>query len=440
MEADPAADADGLVEDGATVTLTLEKADGAAGEFYRWYGDVGESDRFAQTVTFKMNGRDAWVMPVIDLPWTYDATKQTMSDGDWEIRVFPPAGGAEDELTLGNPDHDDNGAFGDALVKAGKGILNLNGPITDANGKEWKIRSISQAMPLTGADSILTSVRSVVMPRTFTKLADRQYFNFHSKPSLQTMIFDVPNVTSGEKVPAYLAHGQKYLRHVVLRIPSARIIRNESMDNLLAIDTDVGDWAFPDVTNVGHQAFWNCKRLRGTLALPKIEIIETNVFDSCAALEGVVLGTPKKARTKLIDNFAFVGCASLKNVTVAADPAMTVAANAFAGCAAIENLTFNYLAPTSEAVANILTAVKPTAGDKTCRIWGSKRVRETTFASLADAELTAEEEAAKPTGFAEGTETIGAFRVAADGAGLGRAWVIDQVSPYDAKGFLLLFR
>ena len=65
-----------------TLTLTTEPDT----KFVRWCGDVDESEAASKTVHVTMDGiRKA--APYFELPWTYDSTAKTISDGYWTLSV-----------------------------------------------------------------------------------------------------------------------------------------------------------------------------------------------------------------------------------------------------------------------------------------------------------------------------------------------------------------
>lgn len=378
--------------------------------------------------------------------WTYSSTDQTISDGQWTLRVRS-LDKATGTITLGYLLKDNyyncvmNWSKPDDETKSG--VLDLRSPLSIDDGTdvtEFNTVKFSDSA-FGGATDIVEFYCDVVseMGRScfngctsmtkaeFAGSADSLKDALFRENTATNVVFDFPNLTN---VSGYAFYNRKTLK------------------------ADVMDILKPGVVAVAGAAFYNCFELTGTLTLTNVQTIGASAFYVCNNLSEIYLAGPCAD----IGSEAFYDCSGLKRATFDLAENATVGSQTFGkwhppefesirflrkpfGAASMTNLLFNATGPDK---------ARPLTAENACTVyvskiqWPAEERAACEWWRPATAETLSEEElAAKPKdclGVAEivlSTDTVWKDKLRGTTQ---RAWIVHKASPYDRAGMILVVR
>jgi len=410
-------------------TSATPDAQGRSSAFHRWSG-VPLSEEQENPLALTINEQPSGVRAFFSHDWTYDTTAQTIANGNWVINVSVVDANKR-KLRIGkNSANPTDGTFSTALTGTGSGVLDFTGHVRDTAGNEWTLTHVKsyamcRARKWTSSDSTATfsdHPTVVVLPETLTSI-DGSVFNFNQSQAfpLKEVVLIAPNLTGWL---SWTINGPMLLNRMTLRIPKVTGLGGSCIwQNATLSDTDVTDWDFSSVTDIGGFAFASCTGMKGTLKLPSLKTIGHRNFQNHKSLSGVVLAT--NLTLVSVGSNAFLNATGLRKVTIGnAKAGVTLDQNLFKGATGVADITF--LGPRNEALADaVLTGVTATTGAKTATIRASRFFGWDNSVSAA----TGDEVAAKPS------EAAGVYR-----AGSRKAWLVYEASPFDPRGAVLILR
>ena len=408
---------------------------GAGGTFTRWYGDMPKD--LCRQQSIEVTGDRLvdvkWLLPRITHPWTFDTVTKTISNGIWVLHVYYAS---SSRLTLGNETgtwHE----YGRTLTGTGSGYLDLGGPITDANGNNYTIINLQGGDYGLGGTETKAGPSVFVSPGTLT--GDfLKYRHFQSSQAsysdLEVVVTDEPNIPGGFANGWWFNNTKvRYLQFIVPKVPN---ISNNTFNRygMSPIDINFSQCDFSGVTNVGTQAFYFSTGARGAVDLPSVKRLGEAAFYGAEGIQGVCLATNRHSAIEAVGSQAFRGCLSLEKVVLNQAAGTTWPANGFTECP-LREIRFLCPPPTLESLRNMLNSIVETTGGKQCTVYGSRA--NGTWSALAS-EPTVEELAAF-TG--DAADLFGVFRKnPTTTPALGNAWIVNRLSPWDPRGFLMRLR
>lgn len=409
------------------ITFTASTEGGASSVFYRW-NNVPRARETENPLVVTAEDSVGDIRAFFAHDWTYDAAAQTISNGNWVIKVSVVDSGKR-TLRIGN--NTANGTFSTALTGTGTGTLDFNGRVRDADGNAWTLTHVKsyamcRAREWKSTDTTATfsdHPSVVVFPETLTQM-DGDIFNFNQSQNfpLSEVVLIAPNLAGTLRL---VINGPILLNRMTLRVPKVTGLgANCIWQNATLSQTDVTEWDLSSVTSIAEFAFAYCTGMRGTLHLPSLVSLGHRNFQDHKSLSGVVLATNLTLTT--VGSNAFLNATGLRKATIGNSKkvAFTVGQNAFKGATGIESVTF--LGPRNEALADaVLTGVAATAGAKSTTVRASAAFGWDASVSAA----TGDEVAAQPS------TAAGVYR---DGSR--KAWLVYEPSPFDPRGLLLLIR
>jgi len=404
-------------------------AQGRSSAFHRWSGVAVARER-ENPLRLTVSDRVSNVRVFFAHDWLYDATAQTIANGNWTINVSV-VDATKRTLRIGkSTNHPTDASFSTALTGTGSGVLDFNGHVRDAGGNEWTLThvrkySMCRARRWQSTDSTATFAdhpRVVVFPETLVSM-DSDVFNFNQ--SVNFPLEEVVLIASGLSGRfTFVVNGACLLSRMTLRVPNVTSIgANCIWQNATLSETDVTDWDLSSVTNIESFAFVCCTGMRGTLHLPAIRSLWHRNFQNHKSLNGAVLATNLTLAT--VGSNAFLNATALRTLSFGnAQTGVTAGQNAFKGCTGVEDVTF--LGPRDESLADaVLTEVAATDGAKSATIRASRALQWGNSAAAP----TAAEAAFKPA------RALGVYRADAR-----KAWLVNTPSPFDPRGTFLLVR
>lgn len=130
------------------------------------------------------------------------------------------------------------------------------------------------------------------------------------------------SLSSLSKIPDYLFANCMEL-NANIKLPT--VIGQNAFGNCYKIVFDLSD--FEKVESIGQMAFLQCQSITGKLCLKKINTLGNQAFASTKMTSVDMTGAP----LKMIDDFCFKNCTSLKTVTIS-ENTTTIGRGAFFGC------------------------------------------------------------------------------------------------------------
>ena len=363
---------------------------------------------------------------VLGADWTYSSNKIT--DGNWTLKTSTVSSG--DDVTLLRL----GWTYNAKCRTEGSGELDLTKPITDANGKIYKITEIGY-QAFFKDDSLVR----VTLPRELQCLCTGGQA-FSNCTNLLELIANCPEFVSMGNNDF---QGCTKLDKMVFKAPKLAKINQYAFQYCPLRETSfTTDIDITGVTEIGHGAFQQREENAGPsgrLYLPKIaKLNNQNSFTKCAQLETVEVGD-KTTGLEIGGTGMFSGCTSLKKVILRGKSfSLGWSKNYFDDCP-LEEVYFwgNYPKVNNwDGLNNMLNYMfksvpAPVDNVKFCRIYTS--TKSGTFPYVA---LNATEKENIPADIAG--SVLGAY--APPSMGNGRcAWVVKWHSPLDG-GLTLVVR
>ncbi len=240
--------------------------------------------------------------------WTYDATANTVTDGNWVFKNARPAS----ELAS-------KGIF-IKEVEAGSGDLDFGSGIV-------KVKDSSTTYEITEVEGYYQQSHftnywpsgCVRFPTTMTALGA---YVFDQCPDITEVIFDTPNLT--RMCDDGTIYGRQFykctsLTNVVLNAPKLKAIPYAAFSqctNLQSVTLNT-----PLLTTYARACFNNCKSLTNdvsTIIMPWAKTIEVNAFSMCSLSGDLVL-----TNLQSIGVQAFYNCKRITSVDITADDTRT---------------------------------------------------------------------------------------------------------------------
>ena len=416
----------------ATLTASTSgtpDAEGRSSAFYRWVGVPADQEQ-DNPLTLQAGVQAEDVRAFFAHDWVYDASAQTIANGNWVITVSVVDADSRTLRIGANTANPVNTTFSTAFTGTGSGVLDFNGHVRDAQGNEWtlvdvKAYAMCRARAWTSADSTQTFAidhpDTVVFPETLTSIGS-DIFNFNQSQAfpLSEVILIAPNLTGKLR---FVVNGSSLLNRMTLRVPKVTSLEWMLWQNAQLNQTSVTDWDLSSVTSISEGTFQCSTGMSGILKLPSLVNLGHRNFAGHSKLDGIVLATNLTLTT--VGSNAFLNATSLKSVTVGnSTNGVTVGQNAFKGATGVSAVTF--LGPRDETLADAtLTGVAATSGGKAATI-------------RASAAFGWNESVAAPTG-----DEVAAMPPTAAGvyrAGSRKAWLEYAPSPFEPRGTIIIFR
>ncbi len=261
----------------------------AAGEnFSQWVGTFpSDATIDGNQISFTMPETNVRVTPVYGGMWVFDASAETISDGNWTLIVKVNNDGRS--LTLGDWQLPRNSM----LIKAGRGDMDLSGVVVSKDdGEEHKITyAVNTAFSEAAGDgnSVITSL---ILPRTLTS-SDGQILN--TQGSVMTnLVMDCPAYT--KDLTGWFFSGHKKLERVVLKLPNVKKIGDQIFWGAPLSQTNLEEWDLSGVTELAGTFLVNASsatgnQLKGVIKLPNVKIVGHNAFKNLNQITGIVLGS-----------------------------------------------------------------------------------------------------------------------------------------------------
>ncbi len=166
---------------------------------------------------------------------------------------------------------------------------------------------------------------------------------------------EIPSVLNGEPVFGIAENGfSSHQELVSVSFPGSVVLigRNAfgNCGNLKTLNFSEGlvgidDRAFTDctietvtlpesLTNIGHYAFWDCKKLKSVHLPDNLQKLGRNAFDGCTALTEINI----PATLETINVQTFIHCTALESVTIP-ETVNRIEELAFAGCTSLKTVT-----------------------------------------------------------------------------------------------------
>ncbi len=436
-------DASGFCSAGTVVTLTahpntgnLELAGGVTNvyrsAFVRWEGDTnGLADVTSPTISFTV-GAARTLTPIYSRDWLvyeYDkaneggsGTEWRMKDGNFDIALQDGTIASGNILNSGST----------SWLKTGHGAIDFDTKVVHyITGEEIAIKSI-WLRTLKVGDVWRADFSRVVLPRTLESIKGG---SFRDQTNLVEVVMDCPNLTE-------LANDAftrcKALRKLVLKVPALEEITGSyAFFNAIADDTDANDWDLSGLRYLktpGASRF-NLAELpghgfKGTLRLPRIELIGESDFSTQSAFTNLVLGSETCA-LRYIGTNAFYNCASLANLTIGCAGDLVIEPGAFGGPNATSRIRYVWFlkhVPSREALDVLLTKNAEESWNRAVLYVSLARMQEWQgLMTPLDPELDRDAPAS-------------AMGVYVTTKGERKAWFCPRKSPHDPKGIVLFIK
>lgn len=292
--------------------------------------------------------------------WTYDTSANTITDGNWTLKVFTRS---DNYIGLGSS----FGATtdGNAYV-SGAGDLDLTRPILTSAGVTYLLTDVTTGALAIG-DGNLTSVKFPRSLGAFLRMggSGASYAGNCNWPrclvnsagtvstSITNIVMDCPqvlHVDTASSVLWNLSNGGTQLKNLTLRLPKAQSMGKRaffcanSTDCRALADVDVSTWDLTGLETIGDEAMMNICAT-GVLDLARVETIGTSAFANDVGLDGVELSA-NRCTLKTLGAAAFQNATALKHVTIGGDNGLVLGANAFNGCSSLVSVIFTGAKPT----------------------------------------------------------------------------------------------
>lgn len=395
------------------------------------------------------------IRPRFNRTWLYTPTETdesghqlgTLTQGDWVIDCFV-SDATTRKLTLGR-----SGVYGSLLAESntGTGLLDLTGVVKAGNGEVWTIDQPGTALAYGDREDArnLSRITTLYFPRTLTALPNKQRWNWTRKGSgCEKIVVDCPLVmgTISGWSPFYDLSAQE----MVVRLPNLTAVGTGGLLKYatLGSQTDFRLWNFDALQTSQDALIYGGAQSGGELSFPALTTLGMSALAGIGATRitfGMTNGVRSaglrtieaNALTFSNDKLPMLTCApNLSELVFNSKPAFTVGASAFDLVPSLTKITILGQPIDAVSLSNLVAAVA-TAPDKKCSLYVGQNVRGAnglTWASLVDPVLTAEEEPFRPASDEERT-----FLGVLDNP-LRNCWVFGVKSPYDLKGFAIIFR
>lgn len=299
------------------------------------------------------------------------------------------------------------------------------------------------AMAFMHCSNLAVNVEQVLPPSLVTLAGERHFDNCRKL----TGTIRLPNVV---RIPKYAfidcsrIEAIELINPVLGEISDSAFQRLTSLTNAL-IDapnlTNMGAVAFSDCSNLavnvqqvlppsittwtGERHFGNCRKLTGSVVLPKATSLPANIFNNCTGIEALEMTNP--GLTSFTQGGEFSGCVSLTNIILGATNAIEVIKEtSFFNVSPNVKVTFWGPAPKTTLTFSAITGgnIDPNrTNNYTACFYVSRRQEGWLDVAIP---LTEEEKAiAPPKAFGTVEGVVGSYRK--------RIWLIAQESPYDRK-------
>ncbi len=450
----------GFYPAGTEVTIT---ANCKAGNTPHWKGlphtADGKSDNKSETFVIndgEMGERFCKAELWSRHPWKFipesDAyPTNTITDGIWTINVTKSA--TEGELYLGLPK---DIFHGNAYVEGkGDGILDLNGPITDAEGNTYRhVAVYSRAFGMRKNFSTIPSM--LVFPETLTAFWGQVMNGSGDWPHcniLTNIVMDLPLLTGG--IVVWFTSGHWGIKTFTVNVPNVSKISGPDSIGF-GVGLDRSEWCFDSVTtlNVGVNEAGNPngEALKGwgsyalvsseeTLHFPKLLSAAAGalVAQNIHAFEFGTAYEPKSGKTLTLKTGSVKNNAFTKKIVFGAYSDFAFDEGAFTKCSGLRDISFLGFAPENmnTNLDRLLESVPASDdGNLQTRIHVSKLLNWDKLASTTNgAESVMLQKMAGKYKFAKNV-----FGVYQTKDGERKAWLVHTPSEYDPKGTIFIIR
>ena len=307
---------------GAVVTLTATGTGG--GQFVRWVGDVPAGCETDSVISITVDSSKN-VQAIFSGAWTYDMSDQTITDGNWVLKVSPTAY-AENALAVSSVQSVENEIFLDLgqIVKSSNAVDHRIVEISDDVFHHRAIRflvlgeNIMKIQKRAFRDCAELESVKPLLPRSLVRLGQGAF------SQCQNLVGDVVFPANEIDVNAPSADGyhEVYLGWFYGTKISSCDISEATMDAIVT------------------RSFSACKNLK-TVKLPKgLVQIGVRAFYESSALTTVDPFLPKTIER--IEDDAFCGCSSLASeLVLEGDNLVSIVASgsrgAFSGCSSLKS-------------------------------------------------------------------------------------------------------
>ena len=483
----------GVFSEGSPVTLTAVA--GSGGTFRRWYGDIGDNDPTAPSITISA-AHGLWIYARFTHPWTVtleSANAGTASNGKDVVNVTE-VDSANKTLTIGKPTA--WGLFA-TLVDNDDGTVSTNmtaGGVVDLGGGFFvdgeKYDAVKVAYYNAGGALVPppdSSVTALFTPGTLQSLPASAFWldvGGVKGTTYGLLVVDEPDMT--EKIPGWSFNNNSIPKILFVTPKLSDWTNSNILWGQYMAGTKLDWWDISALENVHPQAFHTryqkaaagalanapliaarfgggtpANSARGSLALPGLRGVATDFSTStssgspfmlAAGLESVTLGGATKATTVTnIGARAFAGDISLRGMTIHADASLVVGADVFADQfgrdgngnmqgaegRTPETIVFTGEAVSAAAMGNLLAGVAP-AEEKPVKVYVDRRFASWREASYIDTDRSSDTDASALA--AVGEKVLGVIRAGAP-APYGKALVVHRESPYGpSPGLFIVVR
>ncbi len=441
----------GEVAFGSFVTLKPNIKEGNA--FAEWMGapEGAVVDPVTHEITFKIGYAPLDVRLRTSHPWRFlrantaenGTTTNRITDGRWLLNVWIVSAG-ERRLGLGRNAY----AAGSAYTGIGNGILDLNGPIYDADGTTvWRITHHGDRC--LGAGGSMTNVVTELFLSTNIVSAgsDLCFIAQSTEPKMKKLVVDLPLATA-------LGHGldcgQTALEELELNIPKVKKIGGYAFCGRPNLKVDAGTWRLDSLETLYYGgSFYDIPGLTGTLRLPSITLITNGVYNF-TGLDAIELGrawTNKSTRFRktlqLHTGRTLSGCTKLKTLVFGPYAGIEFQGSdeMFKRTSALKEVVFLGRPISKESIDIVLRGVTmPADGAIQTAIYVSAYLDWESadyVTPIVDGDPEKPYADAFEATLGENERLMGIYNAA---NGERKAWIVHRPSVCDPKGTVLLFR
>ncbi len=305
-----------------TVTITANGDD-----FSQWVGTFpADAEINGNQISFTMPETDVRVTPVYNGMWVLDENAETMTDGNWTLKICSVKESANDgtkTFTLGVA------SSKEGLRVEGSGDMDLSRVVVSKDdGKKCNAMYVYGSSIAWATDFIY----SLVLPKTL-RAAENGMLNAGSVVSVMTnLVMDCPEFTgaNGGQLGSWNFSANRKLERVVLKVPKIKTIGNQIFYAAPLSKTNLDEWDLSGVTEISgtfivassgdwtNNGLKDGHELKGTIRLPNIKKIGNDAFKNWKYISSIVLGS--NSTVEYIGTNAVPSLANLKSLVIGCSP------------------------------------------------------------------------------------------------------------------------
>ncbi len=358
--------------------------------------------------------------------------KNVITDGRWILNAYVKDR-EKSQLAIGK-----NGSATLAgWTGVGRGVLDLSGPVRDADGNTWHLTHFDDYCFSTPSGSSIWYLDELVFPTNVVQFGN-QMVNCNAQENISTLTSVIIDAPDCESNLSNFMFNHNMISYALIRAPKIKHIGNGFLNYGNSLErSDFSEWDLESVASVGDYAFtW--KNAKGTFTLPSLTSVGEEGIRGNTQFTNLVIGTKYKItdnKELSVKSISFAENTSLKSITFGPYVKYnTEVDNVFKGDSALKSVYFSGRPPQTKFLDDLVQSAKAVSEtDSPLVIYASANLN---WDKEPVAKSATEEEKAKAPPLVGKQYVIGVYKA----GDVSKALIVHNPSEFDPKGTIVIIR